>query len=237
MSEITLEERDIILEHPAVLSEVEDLVSSMLDNIASHNQIDAWDSGVEEEFPFMRFDALESYMDVFPNRSSFADYGEYLRYHGMDYGGVRDVACSMNYFNARSAQEVGNNDADKPLTCHCSGEIACRANDQICLDEEDYDGDDEDDDDSEDEEDVDHGDELRKRGLDESEVLHILVERARAKRPKKPRKPKDPNAPKSARGGEERSFDYNFMSADGTTQFTGAMTSFTVSIHRKEYRS
>lgn len=45
----TLEERDIILQHPAVLSEVEALVTDMLENIASHDQIDAWDSGIEDD--------------------------------------------------------------------------------------------------------------------------------------------------------------------------------------------
>jgi hypothetical protein len=206
-----LEERDIILQHPAVLSEVENLVSDMLDNIASHNQIDAWDSGVEEDFPFMRFDALESYMDEFPNRSSFADYSDYLKYHGMDYGGVRDVACSMNYYNSRSARELESDDAPKPLVCHCSGEIVCEAGDEDCIE---FESDDEDGDD-----DIDHGDELRRRGLDESEILHILFERARTKQPGKGTK---------ARGGEERDFEYDFKAADNTL-FQGFMRSFTVS--------
>jgi hypothetical protein len=214
--ENSLEQRDIILQHPAVLSEVENLVSDMLDSIASHNQIDAWDSGIEEDFPFLRFDSLESYMDQFPNRTSFADYNDFLRYHGMDYGGVRDVACSLSYYNSRSGQELGSGDAPKPLVCHCSDEIVCEAGDKSCVgfvEDDDASGaDDEDDDDDG------HIDELRRRGLDESEILHILYERATKKN-------------KGPRGGERRPYKYNFKSADGSTSFVGTMYSHTVSFN------
>lgn len=181
-----------------MLTEVETLVSDMLDNIASHNQIDAWDSGVEEDFPFMRLDSLESYMDQFPNRSSFADYGEYLRYHGMDYGGVRDIACGLNYFNARSGRELGDDNVKPPLVCHCSGEKVCVKGDRSCVF-----GD----------EGVDHGDELRRRDLEDSEDLddfETLFERAG-----KPR------------GGEERDWSYDFTTDDGV-YFHGVFWSHTV---------
>lgn len=198
-----LEERDIILQHLAVLSEVESLVSDMLENIASHNQIDAWDSGVEEDFPFMRVDALESYMNEFPNRSSFADYNDYLKYHGMDYGGVRDVACSMNYYNSRSARESGSDDAGESLECHCSGNTVCEAGDESCIDDEDDDA---------------GPDELRRRGFEDFEDLNFLLERA-----SKPR------------GGQERSFTYDFTAASDGTQYSGTIRSHTVSIDCKEH--
>lgn len=207
-AETALEERDIILQHPAVLSEVEALVTDMLDNIASHDQIDAWDSGIEEDYPFLRFDSLESYMDRFPNRSSFADYNDYLKYHGMDYGGVRDVACLFNYYSSRSAKKLKSEDVGEPLICRCT-ETVCGAGNNACSNEE---GDDEDDDDESDDENE-HGDELRRRGLDETEIIRILFERAKSGK---------------ARGGEERSFVYGFTAADGTP-FQGSMRSHTVS--------
>jgi hypothetical protein len=117
----------------------------------------------------------------------------------------------MNYYNSRSARELESDDAPKPLVCHCSGEIVCEAGDEDCIE---FESDDEDGDD-----DIDHGDELRRRGLDESEILHILFERARTKQPGKGTK---------ARGGEERDFEYDFKAADNTL-FQGFMRSFTVS--------
>ena len=147
-----LEERGIILEHPAVLREVEDLITDLLDDRASPNEVDAWNGAVRDDYPFLQTYALEPYMNEFPNRTSFAHYGDYLAYHGINYGGVRDIACGPNYFNAHIAYKR-DEDAEKPLVCNCGDVNVCGADGTGCpstdADEDDDDDDDDDDDRSE----------------------------------------------------------------------------------------
>jgi hypothetical protein len=109
------------------------LLTDLFDSRASHEQIDAWDSGVAEDYPFLQTYALEPYMNDFPNRS-FANYGDYLEYHGMNYGGVRDVACARDYFDTHVAATLGDEgkDADPPLTCNCGGARVCGDNGENC---------------------------------------------------------------------------------------------------------
>lgn len=214
VSEHLLEERAIVLKHPAVVSEVNELALDGLDKIASHDQIDAWDNGVHEQYPYMQFASLQDYMSEFPpNRTSFADYQDYLQYHGMSYGGARDVACAPNYYSARIARKQGNDDAGKPLECRCSSETVCELGDSSCIDGE---------------EEKPLGDELSRRGLvhledyEDFEGFVSLWERA--------------NNPDRPRGGEERPYKYDFKAASDDTQFEGTVWSHRVSHHREEDR-
>jgi hypothetical protein len=138
-----LNKRDFILQHPAVLSEVEELVTNLIDSLASGNQIDAWNSGIGEDYPFLQSYALEPYMEEFPNRTSFAHYGEYLSYHGLDYGGPRDIVCAPDYFNNRIQAKLGKGKEVDLFNCNCAGASVCGLDGRSCStsDVDDDDGD------------------------------------------------------------------------------------------------
>jgi hypothetical protein len=101
-----------------VLPQVTKLGLRILAPNPPQSEIDIWDEHMAGKYPFLAREELFPYLI---NRTSFADYGDYM---------AQMVLCNMDYFNS----DIEAADAAVALVlCACSRPDGCDKNDLACI--------------------------------------------------------------------------------------------------------
>jgi hypothetical protein len=109
-----------------VLPQVTKLGLRILAPNPPQSEIDIWDEHMAGKYPFLAREELFPYLI---NRTSFADYGDYM---------AQMVLCNMDYFNS----DIEAADAAVALVlCACSRPDGCDKNDLACISGNDDDSD------------------------------------------------------------------------------------------------